>query len=207
MLGAELKDQGVAYVIVNEAGRQRLLDEPVGPRGIPRIRCHAPRRRFHRAAAAGSAQRTGQDRAGQHRRGAVSARRQGQAPRSLAGRSRRVVRELRRRRREHGQPRALALRVRAQSTHGPAGLRISPRARSLPQPRAASRGARLRRCHVRAGGRVPQDRGRRKSAGCHVDPPGKLCDCHAGAGTVRRQACRSDRERSGRGLGPADGGG
>ena len=60
--------------------RQRLLDQPVGPRGVSRVRRHAPRRRFHRPAAAGSAQRAGQDRPGQHRRRAVSARRQGQAP-------------------------------------------------------------------------------------------------------------------------------
>ena len=44
-------------------------------------------------------------------------------------------------------------------------------------------------------------------AGRHVDPSGKLRGGHAGPGAVQRQASRSGRERSGRGLGAADGGG
>ena len=59
---------------------QRLLHQPHRPRRVPRVRRHAPRRDFHRPPPAGSAVRVGEDRPGQHRRGPVSARREGQAP-------------------------------------------------------------------------------------------------------------------------------
>ena len=75
---------------------QRLFGQPAGTRRVSRIRCHAARRDFDRPPAAGSAQRIGEDRSGQHRRGDVSARREGEAFADVAGRRRRVVRELRR---------------------------------------------------------------------------------------------------------------
>ncbi len=52
--------------------RQRLLDQPPGPRGVPAVRRHAARRDLDRPAVAGSAERIGQDRSGQHRRRACT---------------------------------------------------------------------------------------------------------------------------------------
>ncbi len=114
MFGAELKDQGVAYVIVNEAGASVYSTSQLGREEFPEYDATL--------------------------RGAVSIGRRLQDPlselvkiepanigvglyqhdvkakhlRGLAGRSRRVVRELRGRgRRTRPAPRLLALRVRA----------------------------------------------------------------------------------------------
>ena len=106
LIDGELKDQGVAYVIVNEAGasvystsqfgREEFPDYDATLRGAISIgrRLQDP------------LERTGEDRAGQHRRGPLPARREGQALAGLAGRRGRIVRELRGRGREHRQPRA-----------------------------------------------------------------------------------------------------
>ena len=84
VLGGELTEQGVAYVIVNEAGasvystsrlgREEFPDYDATLRGAISIgrRLQDP------------LERTGEDRAGQHRRGPVSARREGQALERLA---------------------------------------------------------------------------------------------------------------------------
>ena len=47
-------------------------------------------------------------------------------------------------------------------------------ARPLPQSRATPRGARLRRSDLRPGGRLPEDQRRRQPPGRHLDPSGKL---------------------------------
>ena len=79
LLADELADRAVAYVIVNEAGASVYSTSPLGREEFPDIRRHAARRDFDRPPAAGSAQRTGEDRSGQYRRRAVSARREGEA--------------------------------------------------------------------------------------------------------------------------------
>ena len=110
-------------MIVNEAGASVYSDQPPGPRGVSRLRRHAPRGDLDRPAAAGPLERAGQDRRRQHRRGPVPARRQGEAPARVAGRRGRVVRQLRRRGREHGQPGAVAVRVGLEPVDRAAGLR------------------------------------------------------------------------------------
>ena len=80
LIGTELKDQGVAYVIVNEAGASVYSTSQLGREEFPEYDAT-----LRGAVSIGRRlldplERAGQDRAGQHRRGAVSARRQGQAP-------------------------------------------------------------------------------------------------------------------------------
>ena len=104
LLENDLKDKGVAYVIVNEAGASVYSTSRLGREEFPECDATLARRDLHRPALAGPVERTGEDRSGQHRRRAVSARREGQAPAHVAGRGGRVVRELRGRGREHGQP-------------------------------------------------------------------------------------------------------
>ena len=106
--------------------RERLLDEPTRPRRVSDLRRHAPRRDLDRPADARSAQRTREDRPGEPRRWSVSARCQGEAPPRVARCGRRVVRELRRRRSEYGEPCAAPLCLGLESTQGAPDLRLSP---------------------------------------------------------------------------------
>jgi uncharacterized protein len=75
--------------------RERLFHQPLGARGISRLRRHAARSDLDRPPHSRSAQRTGEDRPRQHRRRHVSARCQGQALARLARCGSRVVRQLR----------------------------------------------------------------------------------------------------------------
>ena len=191
----------MAYVIVNEAGASVYSTSRLGREEFPEYDATLARRHFHRPPLAGPVERTGEDRSGQHRRRAVSARREGQALADLAGRRGRIVRELRGRGREHGQPRAVALRFGLEPIDRAPALRISPRARAVPQPRAIAPGARLRRGDVRAGGRLSENPRRRQSAGYHLDPSGKLPGGQSRIAEAGLHARRSDRQNRHRRLG------
>ncbi len=55
LLANELKDEGVAYIIVNEAGASVYSTSPLGREELPQSRCHAPQRDQHRPPLARSA--------------------------------------------------------------------------------------------------------------------------------------------------------
>ena len=158
ILGSELADEDVHYVVVNEAGASVYSTSEIGREEFPAVRRDPAERDLDRPPAAGSAQRAGEDRPGQHRRRPVSARRAGQAPARHARRRRAVVRQLRRRRAEQRERAAAAIRLGHESAHGPARVRASPAERAVPQPQAAAGSERPRRRDVRAGGRLPEDR-------------------------------------------------
>ena len=113
LIEKELKDRGVAYVIVNEAGASVYSTSRIGREEFPEYDATLRGAISIGRRLQDPLERTGEDRSGQHRRGPVSARRQGQAPADVAGRRGRIVRELRGRGREHGQPGPAALRFRA----------------------------------------------------------------------------------------------
>ena len=110
-LADELKDRDVAYVIVNEAGASIYSTSPLGREELPQYDA------LQRGAI--SIGRRLLDPLSEMVKinpanlgvGLVSARHQGQAPEGLARRGRRIVRELRRRRCELGQPGPAALCV------------------------------------------------------------------------------------------------
>ena len=64
--------------------RQRLFHQRNRPRRVPAVRRHRAQRDLHRPPPAGSAQRAGEDRPGQHRRRPLSARHAAQAPQGHA---------------------------------------------------------------------------------------------------------------------------
>ena len=131
LLANELKDDGVAYVIVNEAGASVYSTSPLGREEFPEY--DATLR------SAISIGRRLQDPLSELVKidpgsigvGLVSARREGQAPAHVAGCRGRIVRELRRRRCEHGQPGAAAVRFRLESTDGAAAVRPSAGQRAV----------------------------------------------------------------------------
>ncbi len=205
LLAAELADKSVAYVIVNEAGASVYSASPLGREEFPEYDATLRGAIFDRPPLAGSAERAGEDRSGQHRRGHVSARREGQALAGVAGRRCRVVREFRRRRSEHGQPGAAALRLGLESTDRPAGVRLPRRAWPFPLARAIEGGAGFRRGGLRAGGRLFEDRRTRQSAGRHLDPSGKLSPGGASARDDRGQRVGPGRQRIGVARGRAGG--
>ena len=103
--------------------RQRLLDQPGRPRGVPRLRRHPPRHDLDRPAAPGPARRAGQDRAAEHRRRPLPARRQRQAAQGVARVGHLELRQLRRRRPEHGERPAAAARLGPEPADRAAGRR------------------------------------------------------------------------------------
>ena len=68
IIASELTDKDVAYVIVNEAGASVYSTSEIGREEFPECDAIAARRDFDRPPVAGSAQRAGEDRSGQHRR-------------------------------------------------------------------------------------------------------------------------------------------
>ena len=139
-----------------ERGRgERLQHERRGARGVPGPRRHRARGDLDRAAAAGPARRAREDRAAQHRGGAVPARRGPRRPPAGARRGRRGLRERGGRRPQHrlappprprGGPRA---RPRRRDRRAPR------EAGALPLAAAAAGGGPLRAEGLRAGGRLP----------------------------------------------------
>ena len=144
----------LAYVIVNEAGRQRLLGQPGRPRGVPRLRRQGPRDDLDRPEAPGPAGRAGQDRAPEHRRRPLSARREPQAAQGVARRGDRQLRQLRRRGPEHRERPAAPPRLGPEPAHGPAGGRASGPAGAVHQPGPVDGGRRGRPGHLHPGGRA-----------------------------------------------------
>ena len=103
--------------------RQRLLGQPGRPRGVPRLRRHPAQHDLDRPQAPGPARRAGQDRAAEHRRRALPARRQPQAAQGVARGGHRELRQLRRRRPEHGERPAAAARLGPEPADRPADRR------------------------------------------------------------------------------------
>ena len=91
--------------------RLGLFGFRAGSQGVSRSRRHPARCGVDRAAAAGSAGRARQDRAQGHRRRAISARRRPERSRALARCCGRGLRQLSRRRRQHGVGAAAGARV------------------------------------------------------------------------------------------------
>ena len=102
---------------------QRLLDQPGRTRGVPRLRRDPAEHDLDRPQAPGSARRAGQDRAAIDRRRALSARRQRQAAQGVARGRHRELRQLCRRRPEHGERAALAARLGPEPVDRPADRR------------------------------------------------------------------------------------
>ena len=161
IIASEFRTQDVHYVVVNEAGASVYSTSEIGREEFPE--CDAIQRSAISIGRrlAGSAQRAGEDRPGQHRRRPVSARRPGQAPARYARRRGAVVRQLRRRRAEQREHAAVAIRFGHESAHGPARVRTSPAERAVPQSQAAAGSERAGQRDVRAGRRLLEDRRRR----------------------------------------------
>ncbi len=136
-------------------GGERLQHERRGARGVPRPRRHGAGGDLDRPAAPGPPRRARQDRAAQHRGGAVPARR---GPRRAAAGARRGRRGLRQRRRGRPEHR-LATPPRPRGGHRARPRRRDRRAPreggALPLASAAPRRAPIRTEGVRAGGRLP----------------------------------------------------
>ena len=158
-----------------ERGRgERLQHERRGARGVPGPRRHRARGDLDRAAAAGPARRAPEDRAAQHRGGAVPARRGPRRAPAGARRGRRGLRERSGRRPEH----RLAPPPRPRG-----GRRARPRRRdrrapreagALPLATAAAGGGPLRAEGLRAGGRLPARARGGEPARRHRGPPRAL---------------------------------
>ena len=173
-LAEELKDRDVAYVIVNEAGASIYSTSPLGREELPQYdalqrgaisigrRLLDPLSELVKIDPANIGVGLYQhDMKAKHLQG-------------FARRGRRVVRELRRRRCELGQPGAAALCLGHEPTHRPPRVRVSPRERPVQESRRAEEGRRLRRRDVRAGRRLLEDHRRRESARRHLDSSRKL---------------------------------
>ena len=154
--------------------RQRLLDQPGRPRGAPRVRRHAPQRDLDRPQAPGSARRARQDRAPEHRRRPLPARRQSQAAQGDARIGHLELRQLRRRRPEHRQRPAAPARLGPEPVDRPADRRFPQGEGQLHRPRAAHAGGGDRPGHLHAGRRLPQDPRGRPPARPHLGPPREL---------------------------------
>ena len=83
--------------------RERLLDQPGRSRRAPGLRRNLAQRDLDRPQAPGPPCRAGQDRAAEHRRRALPARCQPETAQGDAGSGHFELRQLRRRRREHGE--------------------------------------------------------------------------------------------------------
>ena len=177
--------------------RQRLLGQPGRPRGVPRLRRHPPRHDLDRPAAPGPARRAGQDRAAEHRRRPLPARRQPEAAQGVARGGHLELRQLRRRRPEHGERPAAAARLGPEPAHRPAGRRV-PQGEGAVHRTASScmRGRGGRPGHVHPGGRLPQDpRGRpTRSTGPGSTPRATRSPTQA-AGEARASPPRSSRDK------------
>ena len=144
ILGTELKDQDVHYVVVNEAGASVYSTSEVGREEFPE--CDAIQR------SAISIGRRLQDPLSELVKidpasigvGLVSARCAGESPSHFARRCRAVVREFRGRRAEFGEYAAVAICIGHESTDGTAGLRASPAERAVQEPAAADGSQRAR---------------------------------------------------------------
>ena len=176
--------------------RQRLLDQPGRPRRAARIRRDAPRHDLDRPTAPGPALRAGEDRAAEHRRRALSARRQPQAAQGDARLGHRELRQLRRRGPQLGQRPAAAARLGTQPVDRTPDRRLPQGAGGVRPSRAVDGGRRDRPGHVHAGGRVPQAARGREPARPHVGAPRELSGRAQAAGEVRVRGRRGARTRS-----------
>ena len=87
----------------------------------------------------------------------------------------------------------LALRLGHEPAHRPPRLRASPAERPVQEPAAADGSERLRRRDVRPGGRLPEDRRRRRPARRHLDSSRKLRRRPQAARKARRRARHAHR--------------
>ena len=176
--------------------RQRLLDEPGRPRRASRPRRDLAQRHLDRPPAPGPAGRAGQDRAPEYRRGALSARRQSQAAQRDARVGHLELRQLRRRRPEHGQRPLAPARLRPQPVDRPADCRVPQGTWPVRRSRTVVEGRGHRSGDVHPGSGVSQDPRRRASARPELDPSRELPGRHQAAGEVRVQSGRGARQGS-----------
>ena len=153
----------LAYVVVNEAGASVYSTSQVGREELPdsdatlRSGISIGRRLQDPLI------RAGQDRAAEYRRRALPARHQSQASQGNARDGDFELRELRRRRLEHGQRSAAPARLGPQPVDRPPNRRLPQGTRPVLRARAVAAGRGGRSGDVHPGGRVSQDPGRRAS--------------------------------------------
>ena len=164
----------LAYVVVNEAGASVYSTSQVGRDELPDLDATLAKRYLDRPQASGPAGRAGEDRAPEYRRWALPARRQSQATQGNARVGHLQLRQLRRRRPEHGQRSLAPARLGPQPVDRPADRRLPQGARPVHEPRAVEAGRGDRAGDIHAGGRISQDPRRRAAARPHLDPPREL---------------------------------
>ena len=137
-----------------------------GGQRVPQPRCQPARGRLHRPAPAGPAGRARQDRAEGDRRRPVPARRRPGRPRPLARCGGGGLRQLGRRRRQHGLRAAARARLRPQQDAGLQHRRLPRQQRRLQGAHGPEEGAASRPQGLRAGGGLPAHHGRQEPARC-----------------------------------------
>ena len=184
----------LAYVVVNEAGASVYSTSQVGRDELPDLDATLRSGISIGRTAPGPAGRAGQDRAPEYRRRALPARRQSQAAQGDARVGHLELRQLRRRRPEHGERPVAAARLGSQPVDRPADRRLSQGARSVRRPRAVDAGRGGRSGDIHPGGGLPQDPRRREPARPDLDPSRVLPGRDQAAGEVRVRARRGARQ-------------
>ena len=177
-------------VIVSEAGASVYSASETAAAEFPGSRRVAARRRLDRAPPAGSAGRTGQDRAEVDRRRPVPARCRPVPARPLAGSGGRRRGERRRRRSQHGLGAAAGARFRPRRVACRSDRRAPRRRPALsPAARSCSRSPRLGAARLRAMRRLPAHPERQRAARCLLRASGSLWRGQEDRRRLRPRSC------------------